>query len=61
MKKSVEVKAAVQENQMQFGHRIGMLLKIICSTCCYLYHPSWWAITDEKEPWAMQTAARRKY
>ena len=61
MKNCGELKAVVQENQMQFGGRIGMLLRIIGSTCYYLDHSSWQVIVGEKEPQAMQTAARGNY
>ena len=61
MKNHGELKAVIRENQMQFGGRIGTLLRIIGSTHYYLDHSSWWAIVGEKEPQAMQTAACGNY
>ena len=61
MKNRGELKAVIRGNQMQFGGIIGMLLRIIGSTCYYLDHSSWRAIVGEKEPQAMQTAAHGNY
>ena len=61
MKNHGELMAVVRENQMQFGGRIGTLLRIIGSTCYYLNHSSWRVIVGEKESQAMQTAACRNY